>query len=67
MKPFSKTHIILSVATFVALFLMNYLGSTDADRLSRAIMNGAAGVIGLGIGLFILYKNKDGGKGPDFD
>lgn len=51
----------------MALFLMNYLGSTDADRLSRAIMNGAAGVIGLGIGLFILYKNKDGGKGPDFD
>lgn len=67
MKPFGKTHIILSIVTFVVLFLMNYIGNADPNKLATAMMNGAAGVIGLGIGLFILYKNKDTGKGPDFD
>lgn len=67
MKLFGKTHIILSIVTFAVLFLMNYLDSTEPDKLSRALLNGFAGVVGLGIGLFILYKSKNGGSGPDFD
>lgn len=66
MKLFGKTHIILSIITFLALFLMNYLGNDSPDRLGRALLNGAAAVVGLAIGLFILYRSKDR-SGPDFD
>lgn len=65
MKLFSTAHIIVSVITFVILFLMNYLGSEAADKLSRALLNAAAGVIGLSVGMFILYKNKDDKNPPD--
>ncbi len=65
MKLFSKTHLILSVITFTILFLMNYLGSDAADRISRALLNAVAGVVGLSIGMFILYKNKDDKNPPD--
>ena len=67
MKLFGKAHIILSVITFVILFLMNYLGSDSADKLWRALLNAVAGVVGLSIGMFILYKNKDGGPHDKFD
>lgn len=65
MKLFSTAHLIISVITFVILFLMNYIGSDAADRLGRAILNAAAGVIGLSIGMFILYKNRDDKNPPD--
>lgn len=64
MKLFGKTHIILSVITFAVIFLMNYLGNDAADKLSRALLNAFAGVVGLSIGMFVLYKNK-GGNFPD--
>ena len=67
MKIFGKAHIILSVITFVILFLMNYLGNDSADKLGRALLNAVAGVVGLSIGMFILYKNKDGGPHDKFD
>lgn len=66
MKLFGRTHIIISIITFVILFLMNYIGSDAADKLSRALLNAVAGVVGLSIGMFILYKNKDGNH-PNFD
>ncbi|WP_297985735.1 hypothetical protein [uncultured Chryseobacterium sp.] len=59
MKLFSRNHIIVSIITFTILFLMNYLGSDEADKLSRALMTAVAGVIGLSIGMFVIYKNKD--------
>ena len=65
MKLFSKTHLILSAITFTILFLMNYLGSDASDRISRALLNAVAGVVGLSIGMFILYKNKDDKNPPD--
>lgn len=65
MKLFNKTHLILSVITFTILFLMNYLGSDASDRISRALLNAVAGVVGLSIGMFILYKNKDDKNPPD--
>lgn len=69
MKLFGKTHIIFSVLTFVILFAMNYIGNENADRLSTALLNAVAGVIGLGIGIFILYKgkNNDSDKYQNFD
>ena len=67
MKLFSKTHIILSVITFAIIFAMNYLGNDAPDKLWRAILNASAGVIGLSVGMFILYKNKDGNFPEKFD
>ncbi len=68
MKLFGKNHIIICIITFAILFLMNYLGNNEADKLQRALMIGAAGVIGLSIGLFIMNKGKDDKTPPqNFD
>ncbi|MDP9960376.1 hypothetical protein [Chryseobacterium lathyri] len=68
MKLFGKNHIIISVITFVILFLMNYLGNDLPDKLERALMTAFAGVIGLSLGLFILNKGKNDNKPPqNFD
>jgi len=67
MKLFGTRHIVLSILTFVIVFLMNYIGNSNPDKLSSALMNAVAGVIGLSIGIFILYKSKDKKPHDDFD
>ncbi|WP_263601283.1 hypothetical protein [Chryseobacterium sp. PET-29] len=68
MKLFGKNHLILCAGTFIILFMMNYLGNDQADKLERALMIGAAGVIGLSIGLVIMNKGKDDKTPPqNFD
>jgi len=68
MKLFGKNHLILCAVTFMILFLMNYLGNDQADKLERALMIGGAGVIGLSIGLLIMNKGKNDKTPPqDFD
>jgi hypothetical protein len=68
MKLFGKNHLILCAITFIILFLMNYLGNDQADKLERALMIGGAGVIGLSIGLLIMNKGKNDKTPPqDFD
>lgn len=68
MKLFGKNHIIISVITFVILFLMNYIGNNLPDKLERALMTAFAGVIGLSLGLFILNKGKNDKSPPqNFD
>ncbi|MBP2616411.1 hypothetical protein [Chryseobacterium jejuense] len=68
MKPFGKNHIIISVITFLILFLMNYLGNDLPDKLQRALLTAFAGVVGLTIGLFILNKGKNDKTPPqNFD
>lgn len=68
MKLFGKNHIIISVITFVILFLMNYVGNDLPDKLERALMTAFAGVIGLSLGLFILNKGRNDNKPPqNFD
>lgn len=68
MKPFGKNHIIISVITFVILFLMNYIGNDLPDKLQRALLTAFAGVIGLTVGLFILNKGKNDKSPPqNFD
>lgn len=68
MKLFGKNHIIISVITFVILFLMNYIGNDLPDKLERALMTAFAGIIGLSLGLFILNKGKNDKSPPqNFD
>lgn len=67
MKLFSKSHIVLSLVTFAIVFAMNYVGNDTADRLYRALLNAFAGVIGLSLGMFILYKNRDGNSNDKVD
>ncbi|MCD1118364.1 hypothetical protein [Chryseobacterium turcicum] len=64
MKLFGRNHIIISIITFTILFLMNYLGNEEADKMERALMTAFAGVIGLSIGLFILNKGKNDKNPP---
>ena len=56
-----KLYLVI-LATFVVVFLMNYLGSDAEDRLYRASLNGLGGAVGIGIGLW--WMNK---KGKDTD
>ncbi|WBV61417.1 hypothetical protein PFY12_04670 [Chryseobacterium camelliae] len=68
MKLFGRNHILICVFTFAILFLMNYLGNEEADKIERALMTAGAGVIGLTVGLFILNKGKNDKNPPqDFD
>lgn len=68
MKLFGKNHIIISVITFVILFLMNYIGNDLPDKVERALMTAFAGVVGLSLGLFILNKGKNDNNPPqNFD
>lgn len=68
MKLFGKNHIIICVITFAILFLMNYLGNDQPDKIERALMIAGAGIIGLSIGLVIMNRGKnDKNPPPDFD
>lgn len=68
MKLFGKNHIIISIITFIILFLMNYVGNDLPDKLQRALLTAFAGVIGLSIGLLILNKGKNDNNPPqNFD
>ena len=56
------------IITFVILFLMNYIGSHETDRLSRALLTAFAGSVGLTIGLWMYSRGKnDSRRPPDFD
>ncbi|WP_417431261.1 hypothetical protein [Halpernia sp.] len=63
----SKKYFILAVLTFIILFLMNYIGSTYSDRLSRALMTAIAGVVGLTIGMWYINRTKKNDTFHDFD
>lgn len=68
MKLLGKNHLIISLITFIILFLMNYIGNEAPDKIERALMTAGAGVIGLTIGLFILNKGKNDKNPPqNFD
>ncbi len=63
----SKKFLIVAVITFLILFLMNYVGNEMPDRLERALMTAVAGVVGLTIGMWFVYKNSKDDTHHDFD
>ncbi|WP_209388909.1 hypothetical protein [Chryseobacterium sp. RR2-3-20] len=68
MKLLGKHHLIISAITFVILFLMNYIGNDEADKVQRALMIAVSGVIGLTLGLIIMNKGKNDKTPPhNFD
>lgn len=64
----STKYLIIAGITFVILFLMNYLGNNEDDKLYRALLTATMGVVGLTIGLWFMNKNKENDMPPeDFD
>ena len=63
----STKFLVIAAITFVVLFLMNYLGNDLPDKLERASMTAVAGVVGLTIGMWFVYRNSKDDTYHDFD
>ena len=63
----SKKFLVVALITFIILFLFNYIGNDMPDKLERALMTAVAGVIGLTIGMWFVYKNSKDDTPHDFD
>jgi len=63
----SKKFAVIAAITFVILFLFNYIGNDMPDKLERALMTAVAGVIGLTIGMWFVFKNSKDDTHHDFD
>ncbi|ROI09167.1 hypothetical protein EGI11_07085 [Chryseobacterium sp. H3056] len=63
----SKKFAVIAAITFVILFLFNYIGNDMPDKLERALMTAVAGVIGLTIGMWFVYRNSKDDTHHDFD
>jgi hypothetical protein len=55
---------VVLVITFVIVFLINYIGNTQPDKLQRALLNGLGGMVGLTIGMMIYNRSKNDQSGP---
>lgn len=64
MKITSVKFLVVLVITFVIVFLMNYIGNTQPDKLQRALLNGLGGMVGLTIGMMIYNRSKNDQSGP---
>ena len=42
-----KKFLVVAAITFIILFLMNYIGNDQADKLERALMTAVAGVVAI--------------------
>jgi len=60
----SVKFLVVLVITFVIVFLMNYIGNTQPDKLQRALLNGLGGMMGLTIGMVIYNRSKNDQSGP---
>ncbi len=63
----SKKFFVVALITFIILFLMNYIGNDLPDKLERALMTAGAGVVGLTIGMWFVYRNSKDDTHHDFD
>ncbi len=63
----SRKFLIVAAITFIILFLMNYIGNDLPDKTERALMTAIAGVIGLTIGMWFIYRNSKDDTHHDFD
>mgnify|MGYP003581728297 FL=1 len=62
----SVKFLVVLVITFVIVFLMNYIGNTQPDKLQRALLNGLGGMVGLTIGMMIYNRSKNDQSGPQY-
>jgi len=60
----SVKFLVVLVITFVIVFLMNYIGNTQPDKLQSALLNGLGGIVGLTIGMMIYNRSKNDQSGP---
>ena len=60
----SVKFLVVLVITFVIVFLMNYIGNTQPDKLQSALLNGLGGMVGLTIGMMIYNRSKNVQSGP---
>ena len=60
-------YILISIITFVIIFLMNYIGNDSPDKLYRALLTASAAVVGLGIGMWIYSKRDQNDERNKFD
>lgn len=60
----SVKFLVVLVITFVIVFLMNYIGNTQPDKLQSALLNGLGGMVGLTIGMIIYNRSKNDQSGP---
>ncbi len=60
----SVKFLVFLVITFVIVFLMNYIGNTQPDKLQSALLNGLGGMVGLTIGMMIYNRSKNDQSGP---
>lgn len=68
MKLNSLRFALVAAVTFLVVFLMNYIGNSQPDKLERALMMGAGGVAGLAGGMWFYNRNKHDDQPPhDFD
>lgn len=63
----STKYAVIAVITFIILFLFNYIGNPQPDKLERALMTAVAGVVGLTIGMWFVHKNSKDDTHHDFD
>ena len=60
----SVKFLVVLVITFVIVFLMNYIGNTQPDKLQSALLNGLGGMVALTIGMIIYNRSKNDQSGP---
>ncbi len=60
----SVKFLVVLMITFVIVFLMNYIGNTQPDKLQSALLNGLGGMVGLTIGMMIYNRSKNDQSGP---
>lgn len=58
---------LIAAITFIILFLFNYIGNDQPDKIERALMTAFAGVVGLTIGMWFVHKNSKDDTHHDFD
>ncbi len=63
----STRFLIIVTITFIILFLMNYIGNDQPDRVQRGLMTAVAGSVGLTIGMWFVHKNSTDDTHHDFD
>ena len=60
----SVKFLVVLVITFVIVFLMNYIGNTQPDKLQSALLNGLGGMVKLTIKMMIYNRSKNDQSGP---